>query len=158
MVKENNSKCEREDCECEEGDDCNCEECENHPAQNPMAQFDEDTRASIQEIQILEQNFEQLMQQKHLFNMELNETDLALKEIEKAEGDIFKIVGGQVVIKSTKEKLTADLTHKKDIIQIRMKSIEGQEKEFSERMENLRKKIMERISPREWLVFYYNNI
>lgn len=143
---ETSKKCDHKDCECEEdcGDDC---ECGN---QNPtMNQFDEETRASIQEIQILEQNFEQLMQQKHLFNMELNETDLALKEIEKAEGDIFKIVGGQVVIKSTKEKLTADLTHKKDIIQIRMKNIEGQEKEFSEKMEDLRKKIMERISPRE---------
>ncbi len=143
---ETSKKCDHEDCECEEdcGDDC---ECGN---QNPaMNQFDDETRASIQEIQILEQNFEQLMQQKHLFNMELNETDLALKEIEKAEGDIFKIVGGQVVIKSTKEKLTADLIHKKDIIQIRMKSIEGQEKEFSEKMEDLRKKIMERISPRE---------
>lgn len=143
---DNSKKCNNNDCECEEdcGDDC---ECEN---QNPaMSQFDEDTRASIQEIQILEQNFEQLMQQKHLFNMELSETDLALKEIEKAEGDLFKIVGGQVVIKTTKEKLTADLTHKKDIIQLRMKSIEKQEKEFSERMEDLRKKIMEKISPRE---------
>jgi prefoldin beta subunit len=145
---DNSKKCDHEDCECEEdcGEDC---ECGNQNVNPMMNQFDEETRAAIQEIQSLEQNFEQLMQQKHLFNMEFSETDLALKEIEKAEGDLFKIVGGQVVIKTTKEKLSADLNHKKEIIQIRMKSIEKQEKEFSETIEDLRKKIMAKISPSE---------
>jgi prefoldin beta subunit len=112
-------------------------------------QFDEETRIAIQEIQMLEQNFEQLMQQKHLFNMESSETDLAMKEVEKSEGEVFKLVGGQVIIKTSKEKLIVDLKHKKDIIELRMKSIEGQEKEFSDRMEQLRKEIMTKISPKE---------
>jgi prefoldin beta subunit len=81
--------------------------------------------------------------------MEINETDLALKEVEKSDGDLFKIVGGQVMVKTTKEKLSADLSHKKEILQLRMKNIEGQEKEFSEKMESLRQKIMAKISPRE---------
>ncbi len=143
MAKDSH-KCDNEECECDEDCGENCE-CENH-APNPMDQFDDETRASIQEIQILEQNFEQLMQQKQLFNMEINETDLALKEVEKADGDLFKIVGGQVVIKSTKEKLSADLSHKKEILQLRMKNIENQEKEFSDKMEALRIKIMAKIS------------
>jgi prefoldin beta subunit len=144
---ENNSKCDHDDCECEEdcGEDCEC----SHEGQMPnqMNQFDEDTRASIQEIQILEQNFEQLMQQKHLFNMEINETNLAVTETEKSEGDVFKLVGGQVIIKTSKEKLIADLKHKKELLELRMKSIENQEKEFSERIEDLRQKIMSKISP-----------
>jgi len=147
MAKENNSKCGREDCECEEGDECNCEECENQPAQNPMQQFDDETRASIQEIQILEQNFEQLMQQKQLFNMEINETNLAISEVEKAQGKVFKLVGGQAIIETSKENFSADLKHKKELLELRMKSIENQEKEFSDRIEELRQKIMSKIAP-----------
>lgn len=135
---------------CEDCDgECDCHDSEENLNGQIPQQFDEETKIAIQEIQMLEQNFEQLMQQKHLFNMESGETDLAIKEVEKSEGDLFKIVGGQVVIKSSKEKLIADLKHKKEIIGLRMKSIENQEKEFSDRMEELRKAIMNKISPKE---------
>jgi len=134
---------------CEDCDgNCDCHDSIDMNNQIPQ-QFDEETRIAIQEIQMLEQNFEQLMQQKHLFNMESSETDLAMKEVEKSEGEVFKLVGGQVIIKTSKEKLIVDLKHKKDIIELRMKSIEGQEKEFSDRMEQLRKEIMTKISPKE---------
>ena len=146
MEEKKISKCGNDDCECED-ENCNCEECETHPVQNPMAQLDGETRASIQEIQMLEQNFEQLIQQKQLFNMEISETNLAISEIEKSDGDVFKLVGGQVIIKSSKEKLSTDLKHKKELLELRMKSIESQEKEFSERIEELRQKIMSKISP-----------
>jgi prefoldin beta subunit len=150
MTKNNNSD-ECEDCvdgECQCGHDHSEHDHSQELTSQPgMPQFDSETRAQIQEIQMMEQNFEQLMQQKHLFNMEINETDLALKEVEKSEGDVFKLVGNQVIIKSSKDKLSADLKHKKDLLELRMKSIENQEKEFSEAMEELRLKIMAKISP-----------
>jgi toxin YoeB len=59
----------------------------------------------IQEAQMLEQNFQQLLQQKQMFSMELNETDFALKELENAGEEVFKIVGGQIIIKTDKKKL-----------------------------------------------------
>jgi prefoldin beta subunit len=108
--------------------------------------LDEETQNSLQEIQILEHNFQQVLQQKQLFNMESSETDFALKEIEKAEGDLFKIVGGQVVIKTTKEFLVADLTKKRELIELRLKTINQQEKELAERIEELRSTIMSKIS------------
>lgn len=132
---------EEDSCEC---DDCNGE-C-HHNNDDPMAQFDNETRAAIQEIQVLEQNFEQLMQQKNLFNMEINETSLALTEVEKSDGELFKVVGGQVMIKSSKEKLTTELKHKKELLSARMKNIESQEKDFSERIETLRQNILNKIS------------
>ena len=140
MVSDSHQQCE--DC------DGNCD-CHNEEAlsQGMPQQFDEETRIAIQEIQALEQNFEQLMQQKHMFNMESSETDLAIREVEKADGDLFKIVGGQVVIKTSKEKLIADLKHKKDLLELRMKTIESQEKEFSDRIEALRQEIMSKINP-----------
>lgn len=150
MVKNNSQE---EDCEdCEDGE-CQCGHDHSHEemssVQGMPQQFDAETRQAIQEIQMMEQNFEQLMQQKHLFNMEIGETDLALREVEKAEGDVFKLVGGQVIVKSSKEKLSADLKHKKELLELRMKSIDTQEKDFSERIETLRKEIMGKISPAE---------
>jgi len=130
----------------EKEDSCECgEEC-HHGNADPMAQFDDETRAAIQEIQFLEQNFEQLLQQKNLFNMEINETSLALTEVEKSDGELFKVVGGQVMIKSSKEKLTTELQHKKELLNARMKNIETQEKEFSEKIETLRQNILNKIS------------
>lgn len=124
------------------------QESPNNNFQMPP-QFDEETQLAIREIQILEQNFEQLLQQKHLFNIELSETTLAYEETEKSEGDVFKLVGGQVILKISKEKLLEDLNKKKDLINVRMKSIESQEKEFNSRIEALRTEIMEKISPKK---------
>jgi prefoldin beta subunit len=147
MVKDNSNNelcedCEEGDCEC--GHDHSQEQVDM--GMDPQMNFDAETKAAIQEIQILEQNFEQLMQQKHLFNMEISETDLALREIESSDGEVFKLVGGQVIIKTTKEKLSNDLKHKKELLGLRMKNMDGQEKEFSDRIEELRQHIMKKIA------------
>ena len=120
------------------------ENCE-HSHDNPFAQLDEETQREIQEIQMLEQNFQQLMMQKQAFQYESNETETALDEVKKSDGDVFRIVG-QVVIKSTKEKIEKDLSHKKELIDLRLKNMEKQEEEFSKRIEQLREKIMKKIS------------
>ena len=109
-------------------------------------EIDEETQAQIQELQVLEQNFQQMMMQKQAFQMEQNETDFALKELEKAEGDVFKIVANQVVIKTTKEKLKQELEHKKELIDLRLKNIEKQEQEFTTKVNSLRESIMQKIS------------
>ncbi len=118
-------------------------------AENPLANLDEETQRKIQEIQIIEQNFQQLMMQKQSYTFELNESNLALDELKKAEGDVFKIVANQVVLKTNKPDLEKELSHKKELIETRLKSIEKQEKEFSEKLEALKKEIMEKISPQE---------
>ena len=64
----------------------------------------------------------------------------------KAEGDIFKIVGNQVVIKTSKEKIGAELKHKKELIDLRLKNMQKQEQDISTRIEELREKIMKKIS------------
>lgn len=108
--------------------------------------LDSETKMKIQEAQMLEQNFQQLLQQKQMFNMELNETDFAIKELEKSVGEVFKIVGGQIILKTSKESLTADLKNKQELLQKRLISIDKQEQEFSEKLNVLREEIMSKIS------------
>ena len=78
--------------------------------------------------------------------MESNETDHILQEVEKTDGEISKIIGNQVVIKTTKEKVVEEMKHKKELIDLRLKNIDKQEKEFSEKIETIREDVMKKIS------------
>ena len=112
---------------------------------NPLANLDEETQMKIQELQMMEQGFQQLLMQKNAFSMEGNETDFIIAEVEKTEGEVSRIIGGQVVIKSTKEAILIDMKKKKELIGIRMKTINEQEKEFSEKIDAVREEVMKKI-------------
>jgi|SRR3989344_5065553 len=112
---------------------------------NPFANLDEETQRDIQELQMLEQGFQQLLMQKNAFSMEENETNLIIKEVEKTKGEVSRIIGNQVVIKSTKESILEEMRNKKGLIEKRIKSINEQEKEFSSKIESLREEVIKRI-------------
>ncbi len=112
---------------------------------NPLANLDEATQAKIQELQMMEQGFQQLLMQKNAFSMESNETDFIIKEVEKTSGEVSRIIGNQVVIKTTKEEILEDMKNKKKLIDTRMKQIDEQEKEFSEKIEKVREEVMKAI-------------
>jgi len=130
-------------------EECSEEECEGHEHSpmhgNPFANLDEETQRQIQEMQIIEQNLQQLMMQKQAFQMELNETELALEELKNSEGDVFKFVGGQVIIKTTREKLDKELKHKKELIELRLKNLDKQEEEFTKHVSALRDDVIRKI-------------
>jgi prefoldin beta subunit len=127
-----------EDHEC--SDDCDC-----HNHSNPFENLDEETQAKIQELQMLDQTFQQLLMQKNAFSSENNEVDLIIDEVSKTEGEVMRIVGGQVAIKTTKEKILEDMHHKKELISTRLESIDKQEEEMNEKIESLRDEIMKKI-------------
>jgi prefoldin beta subunit len=118
---------------------------ENNEQQNPLANLDSETQAKIQQLQMMEQTFQQLLMQKNAFSMEANETDLIVKEVEKTEGEVSRIIGNQVVIKTTKEAILEDMKKKKELIETRMKTIDEQEKKFSEEIESIREEVMKKI-------------
>lgn len=129
--------------------ECNDENCGHDHApeapMNPLANLSPDIQAKIQELQMMEQTFQQLLMQKNAFSMEANETDFIITEVEKTEGEVSRIIGNQVVIKSTKEAILEDMKKKKELIDTRMKSIDEQEKEFSEKIESIREEVMKAI-------------
>jgi len=83
--------------------------------------------------------------QKNAFSMESNETDFIIKEVEKTKNEISRIIGNQVVIKTTKDEILKEMKKKKELIEARMKTINEQEKKFSERIEKIRDEIMKKI-------------
>ena len=98
----------------------------------------------IQEMQFLEQNFQNLLLQKQAFQMELSETQSALKEIEKSGDEVFKIIG-QLMIKTDKKKIKEELSNKEKILSLRIKTIEKQEISLREKLDKLQEEVMKEI-------------
>jgi prefoldin beta subunit len=95
----------------------------------------------IHEIQNLEQTLQNLMFQKQAFQMELLETQSALKGIEESGDEIFKIIG-QLMVKTEKEKIKKELDDREKILDLRINSIEKQENSLMEKLENFREEII----------------
>jgi len=104
-------------------------------------EMNKETEAQIRELQLLEQNLQNILMQKQAFQLELSEVENALAELTKNEGEVFKI-SGNIMIKSSKENILKDLKQKKDLISLRLKSLDSQEKNLSSTSENIRKKVL----------------
>jgi prefoldin beta subunit len=79
--------------------------------------------------------------QKQAFEMEFAETESALSEISKTSDDVFKIIG-QLLIKGDKIKIKEELENKKKLLQLRINSLDKQEKTFSDRLSILRNELL----------------
>jgi len=107
-------------------------------------ELDQETQQKIQELQAFEQNFQALLMQKQAFQIESSETENAITEIAKSNDDVFKIIGN-IMIKTDKKKTEQELKKKKELLELRLKSIEKQEKELTKNLEDLRKEVMSKI-------------
>ena len=106
--------------------------------------INKETEQQIQSLQLFEQNLQSIIMQKQSFQMELTEIENALNELSKTKDDVFKIVGN-IMIKSQKQPLLEDLNQKRDLLNLRLKTISSQEKELTTRVENLRKEVFSKI-------------
>ena len=106
--------------------------------------LDKDTQEKVKELQFLEQNLNNLLMQKQAFQIELTETENAMTEMTKAKDDVYKLMGN-ILIKSDKTKIEEELQKRKDIVSLRMNSIESQESQLTRQAEALKKEVMKRI-------------
>ena len=95
----------------------------------------------LQELQILEQNLQGILMQKQTFQIELAESQGALEELEKSGEEVYKIIG-QLMIKSDKSKMKSELEEKKKMLELRIKTLENQEKISTEKVGKLREEFL----------------
>lgn len=104
-------------------------------------EINRETAEKIQELQLLEQGLQNLMLQKQAFQLEMSETLNALDELSKTKEEVYKIIGS-VMVKAKKPELEKDLKHKKELIDLRVKSIEKQEETLKEKLLKTRSEVM----------------
>jgi len=95
---------------------------------------------NIQRLQALEQNLQSLTQQKQQLQAQLFEIEGALREIANSPVT-YKIIGG-VMISTPKDDLAADLTGRKELLELRIQTIEKQEKQITDKSKKLREDVM----------------
>ena len=84
-----------------------------------------DTQEKIVQLQNLEQNINNLIAQKQQFQSQNMEIENALSQIDTTE-KVFRIIGS-IMVASPKEKVKKDLEEKKEIAELRLKTIDKQE-------------------------------
>lgn len=108
----------------------------------------EEISKQIQDLQVYEQNLQALLMQKQAIQIELNEVSNALGELSKSSEEVYKIVGG-IMVKSDKKTLVKELEEKKKLSEIRLQSLEKQEKSLEEKATGLREEIQKALSAKK---------
>lgn len=105
-----------------------------------MSEEKEETKQKISQLQLLEQNLQNFMLQKQQFQTQLMEVESALTELEKSD-TAYKIVGNIMVI-SKKDELQKDLKAKKEMLELRIKTLENQEDKIREKATKTQSEIL----------------
>jgi len=96
----------------------------------------------LAQLQQLQQQAQAVMAQKGQIEGLNRETDAAIKELEKTPDDtvIYKSVG-EILIKAEKAKLVEELKERKDMMDLRLKTMAKQEERIQSRFTQLQEQI-----------------
>jgi len=97
----------------------------------------------IKTLQNYEYNLQQLLMQKQQIHSNLAEIDNALKELENTN-EAYQIIGG-ILVKKSPGNISSSLNEKKELLDIRLKAIDKQEKTLNEKASALQKEVMEEM-------------
>ena len=106
-----------------------------------------DTEEKIGQLQLLEQSMQNLSVQKQNFQAQLLEIDSAIKELNETD-KAYKIIGN-IMVASNKEDLGADLKSKKEMFEIRIKTIEKQEKNIKDKAAAMQEEVMKQLQAKK---------
>ena len=106
-----------------------------------------DLQEKIAKLQALEQSMQQYVMKRQQFAQKRIEVDAALKEIENAP-EMYKIIGN-IMVKTDKESLSKELSERKEMADLRIKTLEKQESKLSERVEELKAQVMKELKKGE---------
>lgn len=104
---------------------------------------EKETQDKIAKLQLIEQELQSFLMQKQNFQAQLVEIDSALKELDTSD-EAYKIVGN-IMVKSKKDDLVKDLKSKKEMVELRIKTIEKQENQIKEKANKIQTEVMEKL-------------
>jgi len=103
----------------------------------------QETEQKISQLQMFEQSLQGFLGQKQQFQMQLVEVESALGELENTE-KAYKIVGN-IMVETDRKELQADLNSKKEVLELRLKTMEKQETQVREKASKLQSEILHKM-------------
>ncbi len=104
---------------------------------------DKETEEKIEKMQLLEQNLQNFLVQRQTFQGQLLEVESAIEELDKTE-KVYRIIGN-IMVMSKKDELKKDLSQKKEMLQLRIKSLERQEEKIREKVQETRNDVLKKM-------------
>jgi prefoldin beta subunit len=102
----------------------------------------EELQQLLMQAQALQQQLQGIMAQKEAMNVQMLELSKAMKELDGlAKGEEVYKIAGPVLIKEKGAKAKKDLEEKKELISMRVKSLEKTETQLKDDMNDLRDKL-----------------
>ena len=102
-----------------------------------------ETEQKIGQLQMFEQSLQSFLGQKQQFQIQLVEVESALNELNNTD-KAFKIVGN-IMVESDKNELKADLQSRKEVLELRIKTMDRQEAQVREKASKLQSEILKKI-------------
>jgi prefoldin beta subunit len=99
-------------------------------------------------LQQLQQTLQGVMAQKQQLEMQLTEVEHAESELEKMKETavIYKSIGA-LLVKSKKDKVTAELTERKELLKMRVDVLGKQEERLRTQVKDLQEKLQKDLRP-----------
>jgi prefoldin beta subunit len=100
----------------------------------------------LAQLQQLQQQAQAMLSQKSQIEALIRETDAAVKELEKSPEDavVYKSVG-ELLFKAEKPKLLEELKEKKDMMDLRLKTMTKQEERIQSRFTQLQDQLKQSL-------------
>ncbi len=107
----------------------------------------QNVQEQLNQFQQVQQQAQSIAMQKQTVSLQINEAKKALDELSKTSDDqeVYK-TAGPLLIKTTKEESEAELKDNIEMLEIRQKTIEKQEKRISSRLEELQANLQTAMS------------
>ena len=102
-----------------------------------------ETEQKIGQLQMFEQSLQSFLGQKQQFQMQLVEVESALSELETTSKS-YKIVGN-IMVEADKGELKSDLQSRREMLELRIKTIERQESQVREKASKLQSEILKKM-------------
>jgi prefoldin beta subunit len=97
----------------------------------------------VQQLQLTQQNLQNVINQKQQIESRLVEYDSALSEL-KTSPTAYKILG-KIMVATSKDKLSKDLSEKKEILTVRLYNFTKQEENLNHTIDDLQKEVVEEL-------------
>jgi prefoldin beta subunit len=109
-----------------------------------MPEVKKDVQEKINKLSMMEQSLHSFLAQKQAFQAQLVELESALDELKRTD-KAYRIVGN-VMVSADKASLSKELEQRKEVLDLRIKSLDKQESKMRERTSELQSEVMKEIS------------
>ena len=103
--------------------------------------------ATINKLQLLQQNLQQILLQKQQLGDQVTEIDSALHEL-KTTDKAYRIIG-KIMLSTPTETLSKDLEERREVTQVRLRNFDKQEEKIKQNMQDAQQEVMRDLKPKK---------